>query len=97
MSNLLVVLSSPRGDYSVSRELAAKFVGEWKGNHSGGSVVTRDLFKTELPFVDLPWIMGAHTPVDQHSAEMTKALAVGNELIAELQAADHIVIGTVDV
>ena len=94
MSTLLSVVSSPRGDYSVSRELTAKFVEEWKKAHAGGTVVTRDLFKTELPFVDLPWIAGAYTPAEQHTPEMTKALAVGNELIAELQKADHIVIGT---
>jgi FMN-dependent NADH-azoreductase len=47
-----------------------------------------------LTFVDLPWIAGAYTPVEQHSPEMKQALALSNELIAELQQADHIVIGT---
>ena len=94
MPNLLVVLSSPRGDYSVSRNLTSTFVEAWKKNHSGGEVVTRDLFETELPFVDLPWIAGAYTPAEQHSPEMTEALKVSNTLIAELEHADHIVIGT---
>jgi FMN-dependent NADH-azoreductase len=94
MANLLTVVASPRGDYSVSRALTAQFVEAWKQNHPEGSVVTRDLFTTDLPFVDLPWIAGAYTPVEQHSPEMTEALAISNELIAELQAADHIVIGT---
>ena len=94
MPKLLVVLSSPRGDYSVSRNLTAQFVEEWKKAHEGGGVTTRDLFKTDLPFVDLPWIAGAYTPVEQHSPEMRKALEISNELIAELEDADHIVIGT---
>jgi len=94
MPNLLSVVASPRGDYSVSRALTAQFVEAWKSNHPDGSVQTRDLFTTTLPFVDLPWIAGAYTPVEQHSPEMTEALAISNELIAELQAADHIVIGT---
>jgi FMN-dependent NADH-azoreductase len=93
MPSLLAVLTSPRGDYSVSRALTAQFVDQWKKEH-GGEVVTRDLCKTKLPFVDLPWIAGAYTPAEQHSPEMTEALAISNELIAELQAADHIVIGT---
>ena len=94
MPNLLSVVASPRGDYSISRTLTAKFVEEWKRSHAGGDVVTRDLCTTKLPFVDLPWIAGAYTPAEQHSPEMAEALAISNELIAELQAADHVVIGT---
>jgi FMN-dependent NADH-azoreductase len=94
MPNLLSVLASPRGDYSISRNLTAAFVEEWKKNHAGGQVVTRDLYQTHLPFVDLPWIAGAYTPTDQHTPEMAKALKISDELIAELQVADHIVIGT---
>ena len=94
MPNLLSVLASPRGDYSVSRALTATFVDEWQKNHAGATVVTRDLFQTNLPFVDLPWIAGAYTPAEQHSPEMTAALKISNELIAELEAADHIVIAT---
>ena len=94
MPNLLAVLASPRGEYSVSRTLTAQFVEEWKKDNPGGNVVTRDLPSTKLPYVDLPWIAGAYTPLEQHSPEMTQALAISNELIAELQQADHIVIGT---
>ena len=94
MPNLLAVVASPRGEYSISRTLTAQFVETWKQNHPDGTVQTRDLSTTKLPFVDLPWIAGAYTPAEQHSPEMSAALAIGNELIAELQAADHIVIGT---
>ena len=94
MPNLLTIVASPRGDYSISRALTAQFAETWKQNHPDGAVQTRDLVKTEIPFVSLPWIAGAYTPVEQHSPEMTEALAISNELIAELQAADHIVIGT---
>jgi FMN-dependent NADH-azoreductase len=94
MPTLLSVVASPRGDYSVSRALTAKFVDAWKANHPDGNVVTRDLMTTELPFIDLPWIMGAYTPAETHSPEMKKALTVSQTLIPELEAADHIVIGT---
>ena len=94
MANLLSIVASPRGDYSVSRALTTQFVDAWKTNHPDGKVVARDLSKTDLPFVDLPWIAGAYTPADKHSAEMKKALEISNELIAELEAADTIVIGT---
>jgi len=94
MPSLLAIESSPRGDHSVSRKLTYKFIDDWKAQHSGGNVVVRDLIKTNLPFVDLPWIAGAYTPAEQHSPEMKQALAISNELIAELVATDHIVIGT---
>jgi FMN-dependent NADH-azoreductase len=94
MPNLLTVVASPRGDYSISRALTAQFVETWEHNHPDGNVRTRDLASTEIPFVSLPWIAGAYTPVEQHSPEMAEALVVSNQLIAELKAADHIVIGT---
>jgi FMN-dependent NADH-azoreductase len=94
MPHLLSVVASPRGDYSISRALTATFVEAWKTAHPDGTVATRDLYATHLPFVSLPWIAGAYTPAEQHSPEMTEALKISNELIAELQAADKIVIGT---
>ena len=94
MPTLLVIESSPRGDHSVSRKLTAEFVTDWKAAHPGGTVVNRDLMKTPLTFVDVPWITGAYTPPEQHSPEVKQALAASDELIAELKAADHIVIGT---
>ena len=94
MPSLLAIESSPRGEYSISRNLTGSFIETWKAEHSGGTVVVRDLMKTDLPFIDLPWIAGAYTPAEKHSPEMKKALVISDELIAELQAADHIVIGT---
>ena len=94
MSTLLAIGVSPRYDYSTSRKLTALFVEKWRAAHPGGQVIDRDLIKTHLPFVDLPWIGGAFTPPDQHSPESAAAIKVSNHLVAELQSADHIVIGT---
>ncbi len=94
MPKLLAITASPRGDYSVSNTLTHTFIDAWKTAHSDGSVTHRDLFATELPFVDVPWIMGAYTPAETHSPEIKKAIAISDALIAELMAADHIVIGT---
>ncbi len=94
MPNLLVIDSSPRREYSTSRKLTAAFTDAWTAKHAGGTVVVRDLWKTDLPFVDLPWIGGAYTPPEQHSPEVKAAIKVSDDLIAEIMAADHIVIGT---
>ena len=93
MPTLLKIDVSPRGDYSVSRKLGATFATEWQKTHAG-TVTTRDLAKTSLPFVDMPWIAGAYSTPDQHTPEQKAALAISDELIAELFAADHILITT---
>jgi FMN-dependent NADH-azoreductase len=94
MPSLLVIEVSPRGDFSSSRKLTAHFIDRWKARHPGGAVVIRDLMKTPPPFVDFAWIGGAFTPREQHSPEIAAAIKISDQLVAELRAADHIVIGT---
>jgi len=94
MTSLLAITASPRYELSTSRKLTSLFIEKWRAAHPGGEVVERDLIKTTLPFVDLPWIGGAFTPPEQHSPESAAAIKISNDLVAELQAADHIVIGT---
>ncbi len=94
MTQLLVIETSPRGDYSISRNMTRRFVAEWKSVHPGGVVVDRDLAETELPFVNAPWLQAYFTPAEQHSPEMKKTLRVSDELVAEILAADHVLIAT---
>jgi FMN-dependent NADH-azoreductase len=94
MPTLLKIDVSPRGDYSISRKLSAEFAAKWQQAHPDGTVVLRDLVTTALPFVDLPWIAGAYSTPDQHTPEQQAALKVSDELIAELLAADEIVLAT---
>jgi FMN-dependent NADH-azoreductase len=94
MPKLLVVETSPRGDFSISRNLTRRFVAEWQSTHPGGQIVERDLMKTDLPFVNAPWLQAYFTPVEQHSPEMREALRLSDELVAELLDADHLVIAT---
>lgn len=94
MPKLLVVEASPRGEDSISRNLAKMFVEQWKTAHPGGEVVERDLAKIDLPYVNLPWLGASLTLTEKHTPEMKDVLRVSNELVAELLAADHIAIGT---
>lgn len=94
MPSLLAIEVSPRHDFSTSRKLTAHFIDHWRAAHPGAAVVVRDLMKTPPPLVDLAWIGGAYTPRDQHSPESAAAIKVSDDLIAELKAADHILIGT---
>ena len=94
MTKLLVVETSPRGDYSISRNMTRRFVADWRAAHPGGEVVDRDLMETDLPFVTAPWLQAYFTPAEQHSPEMKEALLLSDELVGEILAADHIVIAT---
>jgi FMN-dependent NADH-azoreductase len=94
MPTLLHLDASPRGDYSISRQLSAAAVAAWKDKHPGGKVIVRDLTKTKMTFVDLDWIMGAFSPPDQVTDDHKNALAISDTLIAELLEADEIVLGT---
>src|SRR6267142_4982622 len=94
MKTLLHLNSSPRGNYSVSRKLSSEVVAAWKATNPEGKVIERDLAKSHLTFVNLNWILGAFTPPENHSEAHKKALAVSDELVAELLASDVIVIGT---
>jgi FMN-dependent NADH-azoreductase len=94
MPTLLAIEVSPRLEYSTSRKLTAVFVEKWKAANPGGSVIVRDLVKTNLPYVDLAWIGGAFTPPESHSPEIAAAIKVSDDLVAELKCADRVVIGT---
>ena len=94
MPKLLIVEASPRGEYSISRNLATRFVADWKTAHPEGEIVERDLAKMNLPYVNLPWLGASLTPIEAHTPEMKEVLTVSNELVDELLAADHIAIST---
>jgi len=94
MRTLLHVNVSPRGDHSISRQLGNVAVQAWKQRNPEGRVIKRDLTTTALTFVDLDWIIGAHLPAEQHTEAHKKALALSDELVAELAEADEIILAT---
>jgi FMN-dependent NADH-azoreductase len=94
MTKLLVVETSPRGDASISRHMTRHFVEQWQAAHSGSEVMGRDLAETDLPFVTGAWLQAYFTPTPQLTPELQERLHLSNELVAELIAADHIVIAT---
>ncbi|WP_019079381.1 FMN-dependent NADH-azoreductase [Yersinia enterocolitica] len=91
MSKVLVLKSSILATYSQSNQLADFFVEQWKAAHAGDEITVRDLAAQPIPVLDGE-LVGALRPSD---AELTprqqEALALSDELIAELQANDVIV------
>lgn len=94
MRTLLVIAASPRGERSMSRGLTQRFVEAWIKMNPDGRVVERDLMNTDLPFVTMPWLGAYFTRSDQHTPEMKEIIRLSDELVAEILAADVIVIGT---
>jgi FMN-dependent NADH-azoreductase len=94
MSALLRIDSSPfKGETSFSRQLTAEFVQQWQRNYPDGKVITRDLAATKLPPLDAEWIGAAYAPKASLTPRQREVLALSDELIAELKAADEYVIG----
>ena len=94
MPSLLKIDVSPRNGHSISRALGAKFADQWLQTYQDGTVTERDLAKTHLPFVELPWITAAYSDPSTHNDEQKSAIAIGNDLIAELKSADEWLITT---
>ena len=88
---ILEVSASRRAQDSVSRTLSNDVLNALRQRFGETSLVRRDL-ADGLPFVDAGWIEATFTPEEQRSERHREALALSDELVAELQAADTIVI-----
>jgi len=94
MAPLLRIDSSPlASDASFSRQLTTEFVQHWQRTHPDGKLITRDLVTTKLQPLSAEWIGAAYTPEASRSPRQQEVLALSNQLIAELEAADEYVIG----
>jgi FMN-dependent NADH-azoreductase len=93
MSTLLHVDSSPLYGRSVSRQLTASFVTQWKSSHPDGRVIDRDLNATAIPPVTSEWVGAAYTPQEARTPEQKNLLSLSDSLLAELERADEYVFG----
>lgn len=90
-NTILQIDSSGRSQGSLTRELSEKITNRLSNNNS--QVVKRDL-NSGVPFVNEEWIGANFTDKEQRSQEQVDVLKTSDLLVAELQAADHIVIGS---
>ncbi|CNE19325.1 FMN-dependent NADH-azoreductase [Yersinia mollaretii] len=91
MSKVLVLKSSILATYSQSNQLADFFVEQWQAAHAGDEITVRDLAAQPIPVLDGE-LVGALRPSDAAlTPRQQEALALSDELIAELQANDVIV------
>ena len=94
MSNILYVTASIRSEAdSISRGLGQRLV-DGLAARNGASVTTRDLAANDLPFVSAERFGANLTPAAERTPEQAELAAIADTLIAELQAADTIVIAS---
>ncbi|MDH6703637.1 FMN-dependent NADH-azoreductase [Kitasatospora sp. MAA19] len=94
MPTLLHIDSSAVADGSVSREVTAAFRAAWQAEHPEGTVVYRDLAVEQVPHLDIHGISASYVPAEGRSAEQAAAFALREQLMAELEQADAVVIGS---
>jgi FMN-dependent NADH-azoreductase len=94
MSNILYITASIRSDAeSVSRGLGQSIVDAIAAR-TGASVTTRDLAANDLPYVSAARFAANLTPAAERTPEQAELAAIADQLIAELQAADTIVLAS---
>ncbi|MBA3862655.1 MAG: FMN-dependent NADH-azoreductase [Erythrobacter sp.] len=94
MSNILYITASIRSDSdSISRGLGQRVV-DGLADKSGAGVTTRNLAANDLPFVSAERFGANLTPAADRTPQQADLAAIADTLIAELQAADTIVIAS---
>ena len=89
--NILRIDASARKEGSVSRDLNDKVIDRF-ASADEVSVTYRDLTEP-LPFLDGDWIGANFTPADDRTDTQREKLALSDELIDEIKAADVVLIG----
>ncbi|CCF19262.1 FMN-dependent NADH-azoreductase [Pseudorhizobium banfieldiae] len=93
MSSILLVTSSPRED-SLSTKVATDLVEKLKSRNPGETIVHRDLGQNPVAHLDTVTTSAIRKPAADRNAEEAAAAAESDELVAELLAADTVVLAT---
>ena len=93
MSHILRIDSSARHSGSTSRQLTEQLVTRLVEQGYGASVTHRDLANTPPALLTENWVGANFTDEADRSVDQKATLAASDEMIAELEAADTIVIG----
>jgi FMN-dependent NADH-azoreductase len=91
--NILQINASARSEGSQSARLAGRIVERLLERNPQATVTVRDLAVTPHPTLDEPALQALFTPAEQRTPEQAARVALDDALIAEVQAADVLVIG----
>ncbi|MFC5301437.1 FMN-dependent NADH-azoreductase [Azospira restricta] len=93
MSTLLQLNTSLFSSHGQSSQLAERFVAGWRAKNPGGEVIARDLAGAPVPHLDAPRFLAFLAKPEERTAEQQAVVDFSDALIAELRAADAIVLG----
>ncbi|MBC6610542.1 FMN-dependent NADH-azoreductase [Hymenobacter sp. BT507] len=91
--NILNIVSSPRGDQSFSIKLADGIISKLQEANPGSTITTRDLATNPFPHLEAAKLQSLFTPAPDRTPEQQAAAKHSDDAIAEVQAADVVVIG----
>jgi FMN-dependent NADH-azoreductase len=92
MTTLLKINSSILASGNANR-LADEFAARWRASHPQTRVIERDLTRDPVPHLDETTLTSFGTPAGQRTPAQQQAAARSDALVAELQAADVVVLG----
>jgi FMN-dependent NADH-azoreductase len=92
--SILLVTSSPRGEESLSTKIATEFVAKLQAQNAAETVVHRDLGSDPIPHLDTVTTSAIRKPADARTPQETVAANYSDKAVAELLAADTVVIAT---
>ena len=92
MTSILRIDASIKGENSVSRRLTDRVMARLQAANPGASVITRDL-SGGVPQIDGNWIGAVFTPAEDRNADQAQIAGYADTLLAEVRAADVLVIG----
>jgi FMN-dependent NADH-azoreductase len=93
MMKILQISSSARRDASHSTHLATRLVERLRDADPEATLVVRDLNAVPHPVLDEAALGALFTPAGQRTPEQAARVALDDALIAEIQAADVVVLG----
>jgi len=91
--NILQINASARSEGSQSARLAGRVVERVQALEPAAELVVRDLASNPHPVLDEAALQALFTPAEQRTPEQSARVALDDALIAEVQAADVVVIG----
>lgn len=95
MATILHIDASAQAiERSISRKLSARFLETWMVERPNDTVIRRDIGENPPGFVSAKWIEACFTPEENLTPELVESLKESDELIAELAAADVVLLGT---
>lgn len=92
MPSILLLTSSPRPQ-SFSTQIAVELAEKLRVEIPASTLLHRDLAAHPLPHLDNGFAAGIHKPAEALSALEAAAIGLSDELVAEVLAADILVIG----